>query len=414
MPRSFRGILMFFAKRKPEEVSVDGLGRFLNLQFEKRLGSFGSRAQAITDSLDQTMLKFEGACDRFVKLDAEPYTQGRRAASVGAIKAQKSLYAESLKRILSRTSLKSDDAANSYERYQRIMSNLDAMIKEILETNASFKMVLYCYSNHLWDFKNLFADIERFSEALKGEIGSRSKEFSEYSDVSEHISRLNSCREELKTLNKSIEALKTGTFSDNKIASDTDGADTAKELGRKREELARLDKESSELHDRINSLVLPLERASKKLDYLSASKTKLHAFVEDPIHAINNESEYNRFRELVQELNDKIRTGAIDLKNSDRVREAASKLLDSDIHSMIRSLMALHQKGSDIAGEIDVLERNLSSIKKEKTASERQAHEITDIEGRAREIEKSKQAEKTAIEKLVQDRYGVMISITGL
>ncbi len=404
------GISMFFGRRKPEEVSVDNLNQFLNLQFEKKLGQLGSRSRTITDNLNQTILKFSDACDRFEKLEAEPSVEGRYSVNINSIKTQKGRYTSSLKHILSSARFEVDDAANSYDKYRRILSDLERMIKDILEANANFKIVLYCYSNHLWDFKSLFSEIERRTEELKSELGNKSDEFSEYSAVGEHILRLNNCREGAGSLKKGMDALKNGTRQGNENSPDKD-VEISRKLCDKKSELARLNKERSSLHDRITSLTLPLERASKKLDHLSSGKAKLHVFVEKPINTINNESEYGEFRSLVQELNKKIHEGSIDLKNGDKVSEAVSMLLNSDIYSMINSFKAYQQKELEMSGEIDALERGQNEIRNERTASERHAQEMADMEARAKEIEKNKAAEKSAIEKLFLDHYGVLISI---
>lgn len=402
---------MLFGKRKPEEVSIEKLNQFLNSQFEKKLGQLGSRAQTITDTLNHALLKFGVACDSFEKLDVEPHVEGRYAVNINSIKTQKGRYASSLKQILGSTHLETDGAANSYDKYRYALSNLEAMIKMILEANANFKIVLYCYSNYLWDFKSLFSEIERHTGELKSELNNKSDEFSEYRALSEKISKLNKYLEDLEALNKSMEMLKIGAPHSDESDSDKSHSDASRLLGEKTEELAKLSRERASLHDRITSLTLPLERASKKLDYLSAGKKKLHAFVENPIDTINMESDYAEFRSLVQELNKKIHEGGLDLKNSDKMGETVSLLLNSDIYSMINSFKSCRRDEQKIAEEISALERRISAIKNEKSASERHAQELIDLEAKVKEIEQNRTAEKRTIEKSFQDTYGILISI---
>jgi DNA repair exonuclease SbcCD ATPase subunit len=404
---------MFFARRKPEEVRIDRLDQFLNMQFEKKLGAFESRSHAITDNLNQALIRFGDACDRFEELEAEPYVEGRYSANISAIKTQKGRYVGSLKGILGGMRLEAGEAVNSYYRYQHILSDIEGMIKNVLETNANFKIVLYCYSNYLWDFKSRFSEIEKLAESLKSELGGRSEEFSEYSAVADHTSRLYSYIEELSALKKSVEHLNEGPRTGGAASPDKDGTGISKSIGDKKAELALLNRERSDLHDRITSLTLPLERASKKLDHLSAGRMKLHVLVEDPISAINDESKYGEFVSLVQELNKKIIAGSIDLKNGDKVSEAVAMLLNSDLYSMITSFRSCQQKESEVGREIEALEGYLNAIRNEKTASERHAQEAANIEGRVHEIERSKAAEKSAIEKLFTEHYGVLISIVG-
>lgn len=402
---------MFFGRREPEKVSVDKLGQLLDLQFEKKLDQLESKARTITENLNRVMLRFSDACDRFEALDAEPYTEDLYFANMSSIKKQKSQYAKGLGHILSRTSFEAGEVTNSYKRYGRVLSELEGMIKRILEANANFKTVLYCYSNNLGEFKSLFSEIERLAKALRGELDNRSKDFSEYSAVGEHVSKLNYYSEELGSLSKSIETFRKDAKPGNESALDKGKPDILKGLSDKRDELTRLNKERASLHNEINSLTLPLERVSKKLDHLSASKKQLHTFVENPINTINNESEYNEFRALVQALNEKMHTGAIDVKNSDKVSKTASMLLNSDIYSMITSFKSYQQKVLEISREIETLERNLNELNKGRTASERYAQEIDGMERKASEIEKSRKAEKSTIETLFLDRYGILISI---
>ncbi len=405
------GISMFFARRKPEEVPVGNLNQFLNLQFEKKLGQFGSRSQTIVDDLGKAVLRFGDACDTFEKLEAEPNIEGRYAVNINFIKTQKGRYVGSLKNILK---AKPEDmpAVNTYETYANILASSDDTVKKILEANANFKTVLYCYSNHLWDFKSLFSEIERHTAALKSELDSKSDEFSKYAAVRSHISMLNRYCEELLALKKSAEVLKANPNTQEGV-SRIDGTDAHRKLYDKMAELARLRKENTNLHSRITSLVLPLERASKKLDYLSAHKAKLHKFVEDPISTINNEAEYKEFNALVQELDKNVREGRIDLKNSDKVSEIVSLLLGSDFYSMVRSFRSNLKAELEAKTDIEALEKNLTAIKNEKTASEKCAQEMAGIEEKVVEAEKGKDAEKKAIEKLFEDDYGVLIVITN-
>jgi hypothetical protein len=354
---------------------------------------------------------FRNACDRFETLDAEPYVEGRYSVNINAIKTQKIRYVSSLKHILADMRLESADATNSYEKYAHALSALEGTVKNILEVNANFKIVLYCYANHLWDFKSLFSEIERHTSALKGELEARSDEFSKYSDVRSHISTLVGYYGVLDELRKGVDALKADPKEDGGDL-DADSRNTNRMLVDKKAELARLSADAAGIHNRITLLTLPLERASKKLDYASASRSKLHVFVENPIGAINSQSECDEFMSLVRELNNKINEGRMDLKNGDKVKEAASILLATDVYSLICAFKAGRQAEAKAKVEIDGLERRLSAIMNEKLASERRTHEIVSMDARMRETEKNKDAEKQAIGRLFMECYGVAVSVT--
>jgi len=405
------GKLMRFGKHEPEKIKPDELEKLLNSLFEKKLDQFEPKAHAIINELKKSKLEFSEACNELKELKAEPYTEDIRPQTINFIKSQKGLYADALRRNISNMNLEPINALNSYEKYKLILSNVDKVTNEVLKSNANFKQAMYCYSDHLGNFKRSFSAIERLMEALRHEIESRSKEASEYAALKEHISKLNLQSDELEVLNQSANALREFLNNKDKDMVGKDESKLSESLSSKRSELSSVRSEISKLSERINLLTSPLERSAKKFDHVSAKKKQLHYFLEDPITRISNEFEYIEFMTLVKELKGAVEKGTIETKNKPGTTSLISALLDSDIYNIINSLKSLQLKRSEIENEINILEIALVDIKKGKDASSKAAQEIATIEERAKEITKSMTSTKSTIEAMFSDYYHKQMSI---
>lgn len=396
---------MFFGKKEPDKIGLDELEALLDSLFEKKLGNFSSRANALTNELHRAGIEFGNACNELELLNAEPYTDDLYFANVGAIKGQKSLYTKSLKRIIDGLYLEPDENQNSYDRYKLVLSDLDSTTNDILKTNANFKMVLHCYSNYLGSFKRAFSTIERFRETLRHEINSRSAEATEYRGLKERISRLGMYGEEIAALEQDIIALKDSLNRKDRNAIEEDEKRLLESLVAKKAELSQVNEEISRFSERISLLTIPLERPSKKQDHLSLGKKQLHHFIADPINNISSETDYEDFIKMVKELKENVEKGKIDTKNNDGVLNCISVLLNSDIYNNIQSLRSLRQKRLEAEEGFKTTERVLDEIKKGKGAEQDVANEIGTMEKRIEDIRESISATKIEVETMFSNSY---------
>ncbi len=404
--------MLFGGKAKAENVEPGELRALLDSSFDAKLGQFWKRVENETEELRRARQQFIDACDRFERIDPEPYTEDLYSVNVNFIRGQKNLYAEALKRLAKDLVPESVRAANAYEECEAVASHVERVSAELLKTNATFRLVVHCYPNHLGDFKRSFSSVERLTRQLRAELERKSREFAEYRAVREGISRFESYGMELEQMMQMINELRRGLAPGGGDASDIGQRDLAEKLSAKRAELARATSESSDLRNRIDLLAAPLERPARKFDHLSARKRQLHAFIEDPMGTLSGEAEYAEFKTLVQQLVEAVNSGAIDIKNREDTLRAASTLLSSDIRSLIASFRSVRQRRSDLEGEVRSLERTLNSLKEGKTASESAAHRVETLEKRIAETAKAREAERAAVEKLFLDDYRRVVSIT--
>lgn len=404
---------LFGGKRNSETVRPGELQRLLDSSFERKLGPFAGKAEGLKRELQAAGKRFIEACEKFGRIDPEPYTEDMYSVNVHFIKAQKALYAEALER-LAKNFIANEPprAANSYEEYLAVVSHSESVSAEILKANATFRLVVHCYPNYLRDFKRSFSSIERLDGLLRNELERKSAEFSEYKSVREAISRFESCGMELDEVGKRLGELEGGAKPADSGALDAGQREMAEKLAAKKGELARANAEGSDLHSRIGLLTAPLERPSRKFDHLSARKRQLHAFVEDPIGTMSDAAGYAEFKEMVRQMVEAVNSGAIDVKNREETLRAASAALDSDIPSMISSFKSLQHRRSDLENEIRGIDRTLNSLKEGKTASDSAAHLMESLKREIAELEKSRDAEKAAIERLFMDDYGKSVIIS--
>ncbi len=412
--REFPVIAMLFGgKAKAEEVEPGQLRSLLNSSFDRKLGSLRAKTEGIAKELRAARERFIAACEKFERIDPEPYTEDLYSVNVNFIRSQKGLYAEALKRLAEELVPEPAGFANAYEECESVASHVGRVSSEMLKTNATFKLVVHCYPNHLAEFKRSFSSIERLTGALRAELEKRAGEFAEYRAINESISRFETYGRELAETEAEAAALREGGTPAASAAPDAGHGEIQERLAAKRAELARVSAESSSLHHRISLLVAPLDRPAKKFDHLSARKRPLHAFIEDPIGEIRGGAEHAEFRELVQKLVEAVNSGAVEVKNREEVAGIASALLGSDLLSLADAFRSTRRTVSDLEGEVRSLERTLASLKEGRTASESAAHRIAALEEKAAGLERSCEAQKGAVERLFMESYRRLISVSA-
>ena len=162
---------MLFGKGdKAEEVESGELDALLNSLFNRKIGSFGSKASGITKDLERARLQFGDACRKFDQLNAEPEVENIYIDTSAFVKSQKGFYSTALRRVIEDWEIFGAESSNAYNKYMMVLSNAERFINETLRTNSNFKKVLLSYPDHLDNFKKSFSLIERYRDNLKNEL----------------------------------------------------------------------------------------------------------------------------------------------------------------------------------------------------------------------------------------------------
>lgn len=404
-------MLMFFGKREPKKVSQDMLDGLLAESFERKIGQLAPKAERIARELERSRLEFIEACERLEELQAEPYTEDLYFANVASIKSQKVAYSRVIKRIADEMDLSAGAGETSYERYRKVLANVDHATAEMLKANASFRTVMYSYSNHMGAFKRSFAGMERSREELRREINARSREADEYTKAKEGIANLRLHSRELETLRESVDALKDDLGNAGKKELESDEKRIQKDLEGKVAELRGIESQVSRTAERISLFTAPLGRTARKQDHLSLKKVRLSSFIEDPIGRIDSDEEYAEFISSVREMRENVEKGLIDSKNKESLLDSISLLLESDLYNVIKSLKDTKARKAAVEDEIRTLERTLNDLRKGRDGIERAAKDVTAMEEREEAEERAIGSAKALVEGLFLEHYRRPISI---
>lgn len=403
--------MLFGGSGKSEEVNPDKLEDLLNLLLDKKLSKFDSKASGILKDLGRAKLNFEASCQEFDKETGEPNKLNMYIDNISFVKTQKGFYSKSLKHVIDSWDISGSDSKNVYIKYSTIAKNTDKFTNEILKTNASFKKMLYSYSDYLDSFKKSFSYIERLRDALRSELDKADREFAEYNVVSEQILNFNLVSSDLDNISKSITGLNEYTKTGSTSGINEEELEISKDISKRREEAAIINTEATSLANRVSSFTMPLERAARKQDHISPKKKQLYTFMADPVRNIRDETDYNDFKALLADLDKSVDAGLIDIKNNSRTKEMISDLLNKDIYDEILSFRSLEKKKSDLEEAIRHLEIMLNKIKEDKNQSAKTFEDIASMKKESEDLRSKIGSTKSRIEALFLEYYNKKISI---
>jgi hypothetical protein len=399
---------MFFGgKGRAESFRQEELPLLLNTLFDAKLGSLRDRAMESAEELRRAQAQFISACDRFEKIEAEPDTEDLYVFNISFVKSQKAPYAIAERRVMESLVTEPKGALTFYDYCKAIADESERVTKEVLKTNATFKQVVQCYSNHIVDLKKSLSVIEKISGSLKAELERRSDEIADYRNVKDSVSRLERLSESIAVTRARIEELKKAPASSSGNGEEAAGS----AFESKRAELSKLESEASALKNSIMQLLAPLDRAAKKFDYASARKRQLHVLIEDPESSVKSEADYGEFKEMIAELAKALDEGRIDVKNSKEAARDSRRVLESNVYFQILSLLSLNSRIREASEQARDLEVRLKTAKDVKHTAEMRRKEIEELGNKARDDERVLITERHAVEKLFLDRYGKRIEI---
>ncbi|MGC8710065.1 MAG: hypothetical protein ACP5RF_00405 [Candidatus Micrarchaeia archaeon] len=402
--------MLFFRGAEPENVSFEGLMPMLDLLFEKSLGNFPSKAESLKSGLKGSVSEFVEACDELEKLEAEPDMEDMYITNYSSIVRSKVHYTNALKNVINSLQLEAK-GENTYEKYRLLLDNLNNTIDSIQKVNASFKTVMYSYSNYLRKFKKSFSSIEHIAKQLGVELELVRRHYEAYRSIASEIKslgleidKIEETKAELETLQASVNARDLNKLKD-------DEAKLAEELSSKRSEISKVESEIASLSAKIQSLVAPLHRVSKKFDHLSARKQQLHAFIENPVASISADSEYLEFMQLLKDLNEYLQKGKLEIGGEKDISEAVNLLLHYNLYADIKKMSQLDNMRKQMLEEAASMSRVIDEVAKGKMSHQQSLSEIERLR-KAEEQDKSSLASRKAkIEEMVFEHYRKRIKI---
>ncbi len=400
--------LPFFRKQEPpaEDVSISELKAKVNSLFDKKVEKFSMRAASISSEISSTKKDYVSACDEFDALSVEPNAEYAGLRNPSHTKSQKGAYVTALKRLLSRNG--GHGGPNSYSKYSSELSELEALISEIMNLNTHFKVMIASYPNYLGNFKQASARLESLVKSLRDELENAAADAREYDSVMERIYGFDAITDELEAEKTRLSALRPGGGGDEMAKNPSE---ISIKIAEKKKELSSIEKSENAASSEIASLLLPLGKAARAYDHAFPSKAKLSEIIEFPTRSLASPGKLDEFNSMLEDFGRKISEKKIDVRNPGETISHIERIKGSDIHGLISKLELLSSERHAIGEEIISLDRIAAETREELLKKESHEQALAETTKRINELEEELQKEKGVIEQLLLKHYKRKITI---
>ena len=404
---------MFFRKPKPhEEVRLSEL-RMLSVDaFEQSMPEVMRTEQRSKEEIAKSISIFERACSEFEALEIEPNTENMYMPNINSIKAQKAAYSKTMLGIISSLSGCEYNGESAYERLMEVRGKVDKVLSKILQSNGSFRQVIYSYSNNIGDFKRAYSILEEVSKRAGLAIGRYEPQYSRLQRLHSSISELESLYATSSELRASISSLENMAAEGHTTAAgSTEETRIHEKISLLRKRIAEESSHVATIYNEVEASLAQIRRAAKKYDHISAEKEKISSIIDNPERLIREKGTRESLIRLVKDMRLSISESRIDIKNPEDVINTIDRVLNlgidermDEISSWRDTIKSQQQELYDLEKTKEELEAGMRSIEKSKESKEQ-------MEEKLRAIEKETASSKSALEESFMNLYGRKIDI---
>lgn len=404
---------MFFRKPKPyEEVRLSELRRLSTEAFEQSTPEIIHAEQRAKGEISASISIFSRACSEFDALEIEPNTENMYMPNINSIKAQKGAYSKTMLGIISSLTGCEYNGDSAYARLVDMRGKIDKTLSRILQSNGSFRQVIYSYSNNLGDFKKAYSMLEEVSKRASIAIERYEPQYSRFQSLYSSISELESLQATSSELRASISSLeKRSAEGHETTAGNAEESRLRDRISSLRKEVDRESLRVSEIYKEVEASLAQIRRSAKKYDHISAEKEKLSSMIDNPERLISDKGARDNFIRLVKDMRASISESKIGIKNPEDIINTVDNFINSgmaemmdDIYAGRNVLKSMQQELYDLEKTKEELDEGLRSIVKSKELKGQ-------MEEKLGAIEKETAASKTNVEKSFMDLYGRKILI---
>lgn len=404
---------MFFRKPKPyEEVRLSELRRLSTEAFEQSMPEIIYAEQRAKGEISASISIFSRACSEFDALEIEPNTENMYMPNINSIKAQKGAYSKTMLGIISSLTGCEYNGDSAYARLVDMRGKIDKTLSRILQSNGSFRQVIYSYSNNLGDFKKAYSMLEEVSKRASIAIERYEPQYSRFQSLYSSISELESLQATSSELRASISSLeKRSAEGHETTAGNAEESRLRDRISSLRKEVDRESLRVSEIYKEVEASLAQIRRSAKKYDHISAEKEKLSSMIDNPERLISDKGARDNFIRLVKDMRASISESKIGIKNPEDIINTVDNFINSgmaemmdDIYAGRNVLKSMQQELYDLEKTKEELDEGLRSIVKSKELKGQ-------MEEKLGAIEKETAASKTNVEKSFMDLYGRKILI---
>ncbi len=404
---------MSFFNKEPKQVdlALDSCEGYLNEKFEALSSPVIDRCSPILGRLASALDSFSASVEKFSKIEKDPDEEFTGRVSISFIKAQKPKYVESLNNSIAslNEALESIKYDTKYEDIRGVQVTYADFISRLLSINANFKGVVMGYSEEMKLFKKPFQLLEKNLKDLEYELNKFEQGFRSYIALRDEIAKAISLKNELSI----------STVDEAEPLSDSNGESLEAKKGEIESGLNAVKSSILHVENRYNSikseieLVLkPLERAARKYDHSSSSKTSLASILSSPISRIGSELSYVGFIAMLKDMGAKVSDGSIKIDNAAQIQEQINDAINAGIDSAIAEASSLMKQKAELELQEKDYGNRLYETRKKATSIESEHRSRIAVAQRKAEIGMQIENAKATIEKMFMQYYNAKVHIT--
>jgi hypothetical protein len=322
--------MLFGRHPHKEKIPLSEMETYLDRCFDGELKRLSARLPEIETSLSRSRSAFETAIKEFSKSESPPDTEYLYGVKEAYLKSHKINYSSSLLHTFS--SPIEYGGANLYGKGEELINSYQSFITTVLKVNNTFKLVMIGYSGGLADVKRHFTSMERLCKDLKTELDLCSPQKNVYQKLSSKINTMLQTSLEIAALQR-LQGADMSYIPTNESEFGT--IKESLEEKKKKVELAR--HRHHEAENALSNLLLPIERAARKHDHLSASKIKLTDYIKAPEERIRTAGDVSVINRHLDEIEGEIREGKIEAKNTENIVSRIAAIRSSDLLGLAES-----------------------------------------------------------------------------
>ena len=392
-----------------EDLTLDTLMPSAKLAFEKALEDFSKSSEGYIAIFESAKKEFIEACHVLEKYSGEPNVEDMWAPNINSIKAQKSAYTKTLERVLDKNKEGSFDT--TYGKYKAELTYMDETISEMLRVNSMFKIIVMSYSNELNHFKKIFSNMERARDKLRMSLDAIEPDHRKYEDIRNKIENLYGMTEELSLMEEN----KKGLSKDISLFENSDSTAITEKLKKiiieKNKKLESLNKEMAGISLQLSNVLMPIERAARKMDYSYSGGKSLVSYIEKPLENFKSEHDYVEFNNLLNSLFSLVESDKILLKGKEVTLSQINKINNSNINELIIRLSTLDKELRVLKEEVFSDEQDIKENLSKTSIVNEKKKEFLQMEERKNELTNSINSTKRRIEELFSSYYKKKIKI---
>ena len=400
--------MLFGRKEEIEEASASELLEVVTKLFDAKVSSLDLKASRIASEIEESITAFKNACERFGKLGKDPDFEYMKPTNEAQVRNNKGIYVYSLLRTMEPT--QREHKGTRYHKYRAVLDSTKGMIDEVLRINGMFRQVLEAYSNDLDDFKRSFSKLEKNVKRLEAELAARGSDLTEYETLERHIDALRAAIDERDAIKREVAEASSVPSKDTDPESRLHALEDAER--RRRGELDRLEEMKAKLKSGILTSLGVMQKAARKYDHSSASRLKIGDYIANAESMLlRDPAGFADFREQAASMNAAIMDGSIGIKPAKDLTEAIGFVLSGKMEDMVKEFNDLDAKAKPISDELADMRIEIDKIAGVRGHILDAKREISELNARIAELERSTSLMKSDIERGIYSAYRKRIRI---